>query len=58
MTNKRIKKKKHKQLQQKLSKLFENVKDEDIIHVNKDGVVQLDFNNPKHIEFYKRWITD
>ena len=49
-----------KKINEELSKqIFEQleIKEEDILEV-KDGVVQLDFNNPKHLEVYKRWIED
>ena len=32
--------------------------DEKQILVVQDGVVQLDFNNPKHVETYEKWIED
>lgn len=58
MVNKRIKKKQNKQLQQRLSQIFEDVKDEDVIRVNENGVVQIDFSNPKHVKTYERWISE
>ena len=24
----------------------------------KDGIVQIDFDNPKHVEIYEKWIED
>lgn len=29
--------------------------DRDVITVSEDGEVQLDFNNPKHVEIAKKW---
>jgi hypothetical protein len=33
------------------------VEDKDIITV-KNGVAQIDFNNPRHVEVYEKWIKD
>lgn len=34
------------------------IKIEDVIVVSKGGKVQLDFNNPKHLETYRRWVEE
>lgn len=57
--NKRLKKKLDKK-----NKLIANeiaakmIIDKDKVLTVKDGVVQIDFDDPKHVEIYEKWIED
>lgn len=57
---KRLKKKLNKKNMTISKKIFLNKKFIDSFPVLDivDGKVQLDFNNPKHIEIHKKWMED
>lgn len=56
---KRLKKKLDKKNQLLANQIAANtVIDKDKVLTVKDGIVQIDFNNPKHVETYEKWIED
>jgi hypothetical protein len=45
-----------KEIQEIVDKI--EIKEEDILPVDKNGVIQFDFNNPRHVKIYERWMED
>jgi len=58
--NKRMRKKLEKKNEELSKKIWElaEIDEERILRVDKNGVVQIDWDNPKHVEIYNRWIQD
>lgn len=38
--------------------IFQYVKEEDILQTDINGVIQIDWNNPRHVNIYKLWMED
>lgn len=38
--------------------MFQYVKEEDILQTDINGVIQIDWNNPRHVNIYKLWMED